>query len=173
MNKVSLAELWPVMEEQINMGNTVRFGPKGTSMMPLIRQGIDSIVLKKAPDRLQKYDLPLYRRDNGQFVLHRVVGIDKDGYVMCGDNQHTYEHGITDSHVLAIAVGLYRGEEYVSFDNKAYIIYCHKQVRMQARKRRISLFKKSVVSCMKIIHIHTFYKKIKKILKNLLTREGK
>ena len=83
MNKVSLAELWPVMEEQINMGNTVRFGPKGTSMMPLIRQGIDSIVLKKAPDKLKKYDLPLYRRDDGHFVLHRVVGIDKDGYVMC------------------------------------------------------------------------------------------
>ena len=173
MNKVSLAELWPVMEEQINMGNTVRFGPKGTSMMPLIRQGIDSIVLKKAPDKLKKYDLPLYRRDDGHFVLHRVVGIDKDGYVMCGDNQHTYEHGITDSHILAIAVGLYRGEEYVPFDSKDYIIYSHKQVRLQARKRRVFKFKTSVVSLMQILHIHTFYKKIKKISKKVLTKERK
>jgi len=173
MNNVSLAELWPVMEEQINMGKTVQFGPKGTSMMPLIRQGIDSIVLKKAPDKLKKYDLPLYRRDDGHFVLHRVVGIEKDGYVMCGDNQYTYEHGITDAHILAIAVGLYRGDKYVSFDEKDYIIYSRKRVSAQARKRMVSIFKKRVVSFMQMLHIHGFYKKIKKIAKKVLTKGKK
>ena len=118
MNKVSLEELWPVMEEQLDAGKTVRFGPKGTSMLPLLRQNIDSIVLAKAPEKLKKYDLPLYRRDDGHFVLHRVVGVDKDGYMMCGDNQCIYEHGITQNHILAIAVGMYRGEEFVSFEKK-------------------------------------------------------
>ena len=165
MNKVSLDELWPLMEEQILAGGSVRFGPKGTSMLPLLRQNIDSIVLAKAPEKLKKYDLPLYRRDDGHFVLHRVVGEDKDGYIMCGDNQSIYEHGITNDHILAIAVGMYRGDEYVPFDKKDYIIYSHKQVAKQAGKRRIRKAKSFAVGLMKKLHIHTFYKKMKKIQK--------
>lgn len=126
--QISLAELWPVMKEQIDSGKAVVFSPKGTSMLPLIRQNIDRVVLKKAPEKLEKYDLPLYLRENGQFVLHRVVGADKDGYIMCGDNQFEREHGIKDEQILALACGLYRGDEYISFDDKKYISYCKKRV---------------------------------------------
>ena len=126
--QIPLAELWPVMKEQIDSGKSVVFSPKGTSMLPLIRQGIDKVVLKKAPKELKKYDLPLYLRENGQFVLHRVVGKDKDGYVMCGDNQFRHEHGIKHEQILAIADGMYKGDEFVSFDDKKYLSYCKKQV---------------------------------------------
>lgn len=126
--QIPLAELWPVMKEQIDLGKTVVFSPKGTSMMPLIRQNIDRVVLKKAPKQLKKYDLPLYLRENGQFVLHRVVGIDKNGYVMCGDNQFERERGIKNEQILALACGIYRENEYLSFDDKKYINYSKKQV---------------------------------------------
>ena len=116
------------MKEQIDCGKTVVFSPKGTSMMPLIRQGIDRVVLKKAPEKLKKYDLPLYLRKNGQFVLHRVVGMDKDGYIMCGDNQFQHERGIKPEQILAIAEGIYKGDEFVAFDDKKYLDYCKKQV---------------------------------------------
>ena len=162
MNKVSLEELWPVMEEQILAGKMVCFGPKGTSMMPLIRQNVDSIVLARAPEKLKKYDLPLFRRDDGHFVLHRVVGQDKNGYVMCGDNQIIYEHGITPKHILAIAVGMYRGEEYVPFDKKDYIIYSRRQVAKQARRRLKRKALSLIVRITKKLHIYKFLKKIKK-----------
>ena len=165
MNKVSLDELWPIMEEQISAGKTVRFGPKGTSMLPLLRQNIDSIVLAKAPEKLKKYDLPLYRRNDGHFVLHRVVGVDKDGYIMCGDNQSIYEHGITDGHILAIAVGMYRGDEYVPFEKKSYIIYSHRQVAKQARKRAVRKVRTFAVKLMKKLRTHTIYKKLKNFQK--------
>lgn len=165
MNNISLEELWPIMEEQLLAGKTVRFGPKGISMLPLIRQNVDTIVLKKKPGKLKKYDLPLYRRDDGHFVLHRVVGIDKDGYVMCGDNQAIYEHGITDRHILAIAIGMYRGDEYLSFDNKNYIIYVHKQVRKQAIRRMNIKVRACGIYAMKKIGIYNFYKIIKKYIK--------
>ena len=128
IKQVPLAELWPVMKEQIDAGKTVEFSPKGTSMLPLIRQNIDRIVLTKAPEKLKKYDLPLYLRDSGQFVLHRVVGFNKDGYVMCGDNQFQREPGVKHGQILALACGIYRGEEYISFDDKKYLDYCKKQV---------------------------------------------
>lgn len=147
------------MQEQIEAGKSVRFGPKGTSMLPLIRQFEDTVVLEKAPLHLKKYDLPLYQRDSGQFVLHRVVGEDKDGYVMCGDNQSLYEHGITDSHILAVAVGMYRGEEYVSFTDKKYIAYTHKQVRQKARIRSRRKMRASIVAILKKLHIFPLCKK--------------
>lgn len=128
IKQISLAELWPVMKEQLEQGKTVEFLPNGTSMLPLIRQKRDRIVLKKAPKQLKKYDLPLYLRNNGQFVLHRVVDIDKNGYVMCGDNQFQREYGIKDEQILAIACGIYRDDEYLSFDDKKYVNYCKKQV---------------------------------------------
>ncbi len=131
VKQVKLAELWPIMEEQIKDGKTVVFAPKGTSMLPLLRQGVDNVVIKKAPPKLKKYDLPLYRRENGQFVLHRVVGVGKKSYVMCGDNQIQRERGITDANVLAVAAGIYRGDKYISCDNAEYLRYCKRQVRKQ------------------------------------------
>ena len=136
--QVALAELWPVMKEQIENGKTVVFSPKGTSMMPLIRQNIDRVVLKKAPEKLKKYDLPLYLRENGQFVLHRVVGVKKDGYVMCGDNQFMREYGIKEGQILALACGIYRDDEYLSFDDRKYLAYSKKQV---AKKRIYGFYK--------------------------------
>lgn len=131
-NQISLSELWPVMKEQIDSGKTVIFSPRGTSMLPLIRPSVDRVMLKKAPEKLKKYDVPLYLRENGQFVLHRVVGFDGNGYVMCGDNQYKREYGITDGQILAIACGVYRENDFVPFDGKKYISYCKKQV---AKKR--------------------------------------
>ena len=126
--KVQLDDMWPIMQEQIESGGSVRFGPKGTSMMPLIRQGVDSVVIKKVPGKLKKYDLPLYRRENGQFVLHRIVAVKKDGYVMRGDNQIVNEYNVQHSQLLAIVTGLYRGDEYFSVNNKEYIKYVKKHV---------------------------------------------
>ena len=131
-SQISLSELWPVMEEQIENGKTVVFAPNGTSMLPLIRPNTDKVMLKKAPEQLKKYDIPLYLRENGQFVLHRVVGFTEDGYVMCGDNQYRREYGIKDSQILALACGVYKGNNFMPFDGKTYIKYCKKQV---AKKR--------------------------------------
>lgn len=135
--KVKLEELWPVMSEQLEAGGSVCFGPKGISMLPMLRQGIDSVVLKKAPKKLNKYDLPLYRRPDGHFVLHRVIGIKKDGYAMRGDNQIITEHGVQHDWVLAIVMGFYRGKEYVDIENSDYQRYCKARVKHQSRRAAI------------------------------------
>lgn len=129
---VRLEELWPVMKEQLDAGGRVKFGPKGTSMLPMLRQGTDSVEIEKAPERLKKYDLPLYRRESGQFVLHRVVGVKKDGYVMRGDNQTVREYGIKSEQILAVVSGFWRGEEYIGADDVKYRRYCRRRVMLQS-----------------------------------------
>lgn len=75
----------------------------GTSMMPLLRERRDLMIIrKKGPERLHWLDCPLYKRDNGQYILHRVMWVRKNDYVICGDNQWYLERGITDRHVIGV-----------------------------------------------------------------------
>ena len=80
----------------------------GSSMLPLIRQGRDRVVIEKASGRLRRYDVPLYRRDSGKYVLHRVVQVRENDYVLCGDNRWRRETGITDRHVLGVLTAVIR-----------------------------------------------------------------
>jgi len=121
---VKLEEIFPLMEEKLKSGADVSFGPKGTSMLPLIVQGRDSVTMTSPPERLKKYDLPLYRRKNGQFILHRVVDISPDGtYVMCGDNQREWEYGICQSDILAIVKSIKRNGRVIKVDSFMYKLY--------------------------------------------------
>ena len=81
----SFQELLPLIREQLAQGGSVRIAPNGTSMLPMLRQGMDTVVLSPVPERLQKYDIPFYRRDNGQFVLHRITAVGET-YACIGDN---------------------------------------------------------------------------------------
>lgn len=75
----------------------------GTSMMPLLRQRRDVMLIrKKGPERLHWLDCPLYKRDNGQYILHRVLWVRRHDYIICGDNQWHPETGITDRHVIGV-----------------------------------------------------------------------
>ena len=136
-NEIGLNEMWPVMEEQLNMGKSVSFTPNGNSMLPLIKPRVDTVVIKKAPDKLKKYDLPLYRREDGSFVLHRVIGVENGTYSICGDNQNVPEKGIRREQILAIAVGMYRNDEYIPFTGVKYWIYS----RLRCIRQKLSRLK--------------------------------
>lgn len=126
MNSKRLAyadELIPLMEERIKNGGSVRFTPRGISMLPMLRSGLDSVVLSPAPEKLKKYDVPLYRRDNGRYVLHRVVGVGET-YTCIGDNQFKKEKGIRQDQIVAVVTSFIRkGKEY-DINNFGYKLYC-------------------------------------------------
>ena len=121
--QVRLDDLMPLIREQIAAGQNVRLYPKGTSMMPMLRQGIDSVILSPLPDKLCKYDLPLYQRDNGQYVLHRIVRAD-DTYTCVGDNQFEFEPGIRQHQLIALVTAFYRGDRKISVSSFYYRSYC-------------------------------------------------
>lgn len=123
--RVNLCELLPIIEEQLAAEKEVCFSPQGESMLPLLVPDRDSVVLISPPVKLKKYDLPLYRRTGGQFVLHRVVKAAKDGtYVMCGDNQFTREKGIKHNQIIGIVTSFSRNGKQVNVRNPIYKLYC-------------------------------------------------
>ena len=120
---VPMEELIPLIKEVLSTGQSVQISPKGTSMLPMIRQGIDSVVLSPIHDRLKKYDLPLYQRDNGQYVLHRIVGVE-DTYVCVGDNQFAMESNLREDQMIAVVTAFFRGNKKHSTSEVGYRAYC-------------------------------------------------
>ena len=118
-----LDDLMPLIREELAEGKSVRFSPRGTSMLPMLRQESDSVVLSPLPQKLKKYDLPLYQRDNGQYVLHRVVRAEETITCM-GDNQFEKETGLRHDQMIAVVTAFYRGNKKHSVNEPGYWFYC-------------------------------------------------
>ena len=110
--------------ERLASGQKVRYLKfRGVSMMPMLRQRKDSVELSPLPEKLKIYDLPVYRRADGQFVMHRVVGIRKDHYICLGDNTLSFEH-IYPEQMIGVVSGFKRGEKRVEMNDLRYWLYC-------------------------------------------------
>lgn len=118
-----MEELMPLITEVLENGGSVRFHPRGTSMLPMLRQDIDSVVLSPIRGDLRKYDLPLYQRDNGKYVLHRIVGAGNT-YTCAGDNQFVFESGIRRDQMIAVVTAFFRGNREITVSAVPYQLYC-------------------------------------------------
>ena len=135
----SLQEAIPVIDEVLSGGGEFRMYPKGISMLPLIVQGRDSVVLMRNTETpAKKNDIVFYRRKNGQFVLHRVMKIEKNGsYTMCGDNQTVLEKGVEKEQIIGYVSRLYKGEKERDLHSLGYrlyiLFYCFMPLRKAIR----------------------------------------
>ncbi|MDR0889711.1 MAG: S24/S26 family peptidase [Oscillospiraceae bacterium] len=123
-NKVNLAELFPLIRETLSAGGSFTLTITGSSMYPFILGGRDRVTLSPITQELKKNDLPLYRRADGAFVLHRIVKVEKDGtYTCCGDHQWRAEKGLRREQMIAIATAYVRKGKALSNRNVPYRIY--------------------------------------------------
>ncbi len=137
-NKIELNDIWPVISEVISSGGEFNFKPNGISMLPLIRPGVDTVTLV-LPNEVKKTDIVLYRRDNGKFVLHRVMYVRKKDYIMCGDNQRSLEAGIRRDQILALVKDIVKDGVSVDTTTDEYKKYV-KSLYRKTWKSRIRVF---------------------------------
>ena len=97
--------------------------PSGRSMRPMLREGLDLIRVEACEGRLRRYDVALYARGDGKHVLHRVIRVRENDYVIRGDNCDYNEYGITDGMIIGRLVGFWRGEKYISCKARSYRLY--------------------------------------------------
>lgn len=110
-----LADLYPEIKALLDQGKPVCISFRGVSMAPTLLGGRDSVILVRPEGKLLKYDLPLYRRDNGEFIMHRIVSVQSDGtYTCCGDHQLAFEAGIRDDQIIAVADQILRKGKLIS-----------------------------------------------------------
>ncbi len=122
--QVAMVELLPMMEDSFRQGMTVTLGVTGNSMLPLFRDRRDSVILSPCdPLSLRRGDVPLYRRPDGKFVLHRIIHVKKDTYELAGDAQRTLECDLPKSCVLAVMTGFVRKGKVGSCRHAWYRLY--------------------------------------------------
>lgn len=119
----ALEELMPLIREALAAGRTVTFLPRGTSMLPMLRQGRDSVTLSPLPEKLCKYDLVLYQRKNGQYVLHRIIKAGET-YTCMGDNQFVKEPGLEYGQMIAVVTAFTRDGKSCSVNSLGHRLYC-------------------------------------------------
>lgn len=123
----------------------------GVSMYPMLRNRRDTIVIKPYEGRLKKYDVPLYRVGE-RYVLHRIIEVLPDSYVIRGDNCDRNEYGITDEKILGVLTSFHRDGKEIDMSGIGYrtyvFIWCHTHIlRLFAKKiyRKLKrIFKKEV-----------------------------
>jgi hypothetical protein len=113
-------------EEQLATHGRLIHTNTGDSMMPLLRQHRDLIVIDKRPQgRCKKYDVVLYRRPTGEYVLHRILKVRKDDYIICGDNRYVREFGVPDDWIIGILTAVVRDGKELSVTDWNYRLYVH------------------------------------------------
>lgn len=112
-------------EQVLNEKGVLIYTNVGDSMLPFIRQNRDLLIIKKHQGRLKKYDVPLYKRDSGQYVLHRVLKVRRNDYVLCGDNRCNKEYGISDKHIIGVLTAVKRNGRTINVTDRKYRIYVH------------------------------------------------
>lgn len=124
------------IEQAVQMGNFVA-RPHGFSMWPMIRNGVDTVLIEPVNGRLNKYDIPLYKDNIGRYVIHRIIEVTDTGYVICGDGLFEKEFDITDSNIIGVVTGLYRKEKFIPCTSKGYMFYVKLWVGMMFIRKPI------------------------------------
>lgn len=138
---------YSTFERELEKHGRLIYPNVGDSMMPLIKQGRDLLVIEPISAPLRRGDIPLYKRDSGQYVLHRIISCRRGKYKICGDNRVWVEKGIEDRHMIGVLTGLIRGGKEIPIreaEGKLYRFYMTRLFAFRYIKYRIcTLFCKS------------------------------
>lgn len=115
----------PVIREKLDLGAEVELPSSGNSMYPLFRHRKDSFRLKKIKgEEARKYDMILYQRDNGRYILHRIVRVGPEGYSLRGDNQYTDEFPVRADQIIGRVCSFCRNGRQIDCESLSYWAYC-------------------------------------------------
>ena len=114
--------------EEIIRLNGKYVGPTmGVSMLPMLKEGRDTIVVSAKTKRLKRLDVALYKRD-GKYILHRVLQPIDGGYIIRGDNCYEDEN-IPEDAVFGVLTEFFQKDKHTFVDDKKYLKYVKKRLK--------------------------------------------
>jgi hypothetical protein len=120
--KPSMHEIAPFIKDAIDAGKDVRLTVTGFSMYPLLRGGSDDVILTKA-DKIKKYDVVLFERENGEYIFHRVIKKKGSVLTIAGDNETKKEYPVLEERVIASMKAFVRSGKTHSVSALWYRLY--------------------------------------------------
>lgn len=99
--------------------------PSGVSMRPMLDNKTGIVEIHKLEGLAKRYDVVMYTRPDSVGVIHRVLHVRSNDYVIAGDNCWRREY-VPHDQVHGIAVRFYRkGHWYDMEKSRGYRIYSH------------------------------------------------
>lgn len=139
-NKYSIEEILTINGQYV--------GPtKGVSMLPMLKEGRDTIVVVPKTKRLQRLDVALYKRD-GKYIFHRVIQPIDGGYIIRGDNCYEDEN-IPEEAVFGVLKEFFRKDKHFFITDKKYLKYAEKRVKSYPRRRFFHTIKQKCKNAVK------------------------
>ena len=105
---LSPEELIPPLLEALEEVDCVPLVISGGSMTPFLVHGRDTVYLSRIREPLKRGDMVLYRRDSGNYVLHRIYRTESETFTLVGDAQTKLEPGIRQDQMLALVTAVRR-----------------------------------------------------------------
>lgn len=118
---VPMESLAEIIRLQLDNGGKATLTVTGNSMYPMLKSHRDSVMLIPPAD-LQKGDVVLFQRNNGAYILHRIIAVTAQGYICCGDNQ-TIREPVFREQMVAVVDGFVRKGKPYMVGNRLYRIY--------------------------------------------------
>ncbi len=126
--------------EEVLLTHGKYIGPTvGVSMLPMLKNRRDTIVVAPKTERLKRLDVALYRRGEA-YVLHRVLQPIDGGYVIRGDNCYADEK-VPEDAVIGVLTEFFRKGKHVYCTDKKYVKYAEKRLKTYKIRRFFVLLK--------------------------------
>ena len=121
-------------EKGVYVGPTV-----GVSMLPMLKNRRDTIIVRPKTQRLQRLDVALYKRGD-DYVLHRVLAPVEGGYIIRGDNCYSDE-AVPEEAVFGVLTEFFRKDKHYLCTDEKYIKYAEKRIKTYKRRRFFVMWK--------------------------------
>ena len=103
-NDIFFAEV----EELLDEGRQVTILVRGNSMRPLLRDGRDKVILRRANDEDIRKGAVMLFRHRGSYVMHRVTKIEGDVVVFEGDGNYKMQEIALRKDIIAVMEAVVR-----------------------------------------------------------------
>jgi len=122
-DEIRIEDYEELIRAVLDSGGEFRIYPHGISMLPLLRQGRDSVALRTLDRPPRKFDILFYKRRDGNYILHRIKKVTPDGLIMWGDNHTMLEYGVTEDMIIGYAARIFRDEKELNCDSFSYRVF--------------------------------------------------
>ena len=120
--------------EEVLEQKGVYVGPTvGISMLPMLKNRRDTIIVRPKTERLKRLDVALYHRGN-DYVLHRVLQPVDGAYIIRGDNCYSDEL-IPEEDVFGVLTEFFRKDKHILCTDEKYIRYAERRLKTYKVRR--------------------------------------
>lgn len=113
----------PVITELLSEGRDVILPVIGHSMSPFLRHERDRVIISPKESKLKRGDIAFFKRESGQYVLHRVWRLTDEGVYFNGDAQIWTEGPIVRENIFGVVTQVHRNGKWIDKSSGVWFFF--------------------------------------------------